>query len=78
MNCLPKRHKKKQLNHCFTSLSMTISRSIHVAENGIISFFFMAESYRERQVSYGIAYTWNLKENGTNELIYKTEIEAQM
>ena len=43
-----------------------------------MSFFFMAESYRERQVSYGIAYTWNLKENGTNELIYKTEIEAQM
>ena len=27
----------------FTSLSMTISRSIHVASNGIISFFFMAE-----------------------------------
>ena len=57
---------------------MTISRSIHVAENGIISFFFMAESYRERQVSYDIAYTWNLKGNSTNELIYKTEIEAQM
>ena len=28
-----------------TSLSMTISRFIHVAANGIISFFFMAESY---------------------------------
>ena len=28
---------------CLTSLSMTISRSIHVAANGIISFFFMAE-----------------------------------
>ena len=26
-----------------TSLSMIISRSIHVAENGIISFFSMAE-----------------------------------
>ena len=28
-----------------TSLSMTISRSIHVAANGIISFFLMAEYY---------------------------------
>ena len=28
---------------CLTSLSMTISRSIHVAENDIISFLFMAE-----------------------------------
>ena len=28
-----------------TSLSMTISRSIHVAENGIISFFSVAEWY---------------------------------
>ena len=26
-----------------TSLSMTISRSMHVAANGIISFFFMTE-----------------------------------
>ena len=26
-----------------TSLSMVISRSIHVAANGIISFLFMAE-----------------------------------
>ena len=28
-----------------TSLSMTISRSIHVAANGIILFFFMAKEY---------------------------------
>ena len=28
---------------CLILLSMTISRSIHVAENGIILFFFMAE-----------------------------------
>ena len=28
---------------CLTILSMIISRSIHVAINGIISFFFMAE-----------------------------------
>ena len=29
----------------FTSLSVIISRSIHVSENGIISFSFMAEQY---------------------------------
>ena len=29
---------------------------------------------RESQISYGIAYMWNLQ-NGTNEHIYKTEIE---
>ena len=27
--------------HCLTSVSMIISRSIHVAANGIISFFLM-------------------------------------
>ena len=32
---------------------------------------------RERQMSYDITYTWNLK-NGTNEHICKTEIESQM
>ena len=30
---------------CMTSLSMIISRSIHVAVNGIISFFSMSEWY---------------------------------
>ena len=30
---------------CVTSLSMIISRSIHLAANGIISFFFVAEWY---------------------------------
>ena len=30
---------------CFTSVSVTKSRSISVAANGIISFFFMAEYY---------------------------------
>ena len=33
---------------------------------------------RERKIPYDIAYMWNLKENGTNEPIYKTEIELQM
>ena len=32
---------------------------------------------RERQISYGITYMWNLKKNETNELIYKTEIDSQ-
>ena len=36
------------------------------------------KSDRERQISYDIAYMWNLKKNGTNEPIYKTEIESQM
>ena len=27
--------------HCLTSVSMIISRSLHVAANGIISFFLM-------------------------------------
>ena len=35
------------------------------------------KSDRERQISYGIAYMWNVKK-GTKELIYKTEIESQM
>ena len=33
---------------------------------------------RERQISYDITYMWNLKKDGTNELIYKTEIESQI
>ena len=33
---------------------------------------------RERQISYDIADMWNLKTKGTNELIYKTEIDLQM
>ena len=37
-----------------------------------------SNSDRERQISYDIAYMWNLKKRGTNELIYKTEIELQM
>ena len=36
-----------------------------------------SKSDRERQISYDIAYMWNLK-NGTNELNYKREIEWQM
>ena len=31
-----------------------------------------SKSDRERQVSYGITYMWNLK-NNTNESVYKTE-----
>ena len=32
---------------------------------------------REKQISYGITYMWNLKKNYTNELIYKTETDSQ-
>ena len=37
-----------------------------------------SKTYRERQISYDIAYMWNLKNNGTDELIYKREIKSQM
>ena len=33
---------------------------------------------RQENISYDVTYIWNLKKNGTNELIYKTEIESQM
>ena len=32
----------------------------------------------ERQISYDVAYMWNLKEGGRNELICKTEVESWM
>ena len=32
----------KFVSHCLTSLTMIISKSIHVAAKDIISFFFMA------------------------------------
>ena len=32
---------------------------------------------KQRQISYVVAYMWNLKKNDTNELIYKTEIDSQ-
>ena len=34
------------------------------------------KSERERQISYDITYTWNLKHD-TNELINKTETDSQ-
>ena len=48
---------------------MIISRSICVAANGIISFFFMAGQYN-------IPYRQNVKYNA-NELIYKIETDSQ-
>ena len=38
-----KRYHMMFVFHCLTSLSMIISRSMHVAVNGCISFFFTAE-----------------------------------
>ena len=35
-------------------------------------------SQTKKDKYYNIMYMWNLKKNGTNELIYKTEIESQM
>ena len=37
-----------------------------------------SKSDRKRQISYDIAYMWDLKKRGTNELIYKTEVESWM
>ena len=37
-----------------------------------------SKSDREREISYDIAYMQNLKKKGTNELIYKIEVESQM
>ena len=36
-----------------------------------------SKSEREKQI-YDIVYMWNLKKKGTNELIYKTEVESRM
>ena len=38
---------------------------------------FAATQMDERQISYDIAYMWNVKKNDTNELIYKTETDSQ-
>ena len=32
----------------------------------------------QRQISYDTTYMWDLKKNGTNELIFKIEIESQI
>ena len=37
-----------------------------------------SKSDRDRQISYNIAYMWNLTKEGIDELIYKTRIELQM
>ena len=36
-----------------------------------------SQSDTGRQISYGIVYMWNLKDESTNELIYETEVESQ-
>ena len=43
LDSMYKRYHMMFLFHCLTSLSMIISKSIHVAANGLASFFFMAE-----------------------------------
>ena len=34
-------------------------------------------SQREKEIPYDITYMWNLKNNNTNELTYKTETDSQ-
>ena len=42
-----------------------------------LEIVILSKSDRERQISY-IAYMRHVEKKGTNELIYKTEIELQM
>ena len=42
-----------------------------------LQIIIQSKSDRERQMSYDIIHTWNLKKNDTNELIYKTETHSQ-
>ena len=41
-----------------------------------VEIIILSMSERERQIPRGVTYMWNLK-YGTNELIYKTEIDSQ-
>ena len=58
------RSHKKEWNNAICS-NMDGSKDYHTK---------WSEPDRERQVSYDITYTWNLKKKDKNELIYKTEI----
>ena len=40
-----------------------------------LEIVILNKSDSERQISNDIAYLWNLKKKGTNELNYKTEVE---
>ena len=42
-----------------------------------LEIIILSQSDRERQISYDIAYMWNLKKNDTNELLYKIEADSQ-
>ena len=57
---------KKEWNNASCS-NMDESRDCHTERS---------KPNRERQISYDIAYMWNLKYD-TNKLIYKTEIEQE-
>ena len=38
----------------------------------------LSEDSQTEKVEYDITYTWNLKENDTKVLIYKTEADSQL
>ena len=72
---------QKDMKGCFTSLLLReIKNSSHCSntDGPRDSPTEWSKSHRERQISYDIAYMWNLKKKATNELIYKTEIELRM
>ena len=60
------RHKKKEGNNAICS-NMDATRDYHIKWN---------KSESERQIPYAITYMWNLK-YGTDEPIYKTEIDSE-
>ena len=43
-----------------------------------LEMIIQSEVRQQKTKSYDIAYLWNLKQYGANELIYKIEIESQM
>ena len=43
-----------------------------------LEMIIQSEVRQQKTKSYDIAYLWNLKKYGANELIYKIEIESQM
>ena len=43
-----------------------------------IEIVILSEVSHTEKIKYDITYTWNLKKNGKNKLIYKSEIKSKM
>ena len=55
------------------SLSFPLTLSL----GNIDTILIEVKSDHEREISYDIAYMWNLKRNDTDELTYETEMDSQ-